>query len=186
MVLLIHSLDTSNRRHGDAARSGLDRYFSTCLVLAWFLGSFQTAVIAKIMLQHRPLVRESIFQDVTMLGVHSNLLKLFLTVTILKNGFSPTYKPQSKQGCCLTPSGQHTLPAPWVLASLQNKWWINLVWLRETYGTWNLECCPDPFREASISFRPRALENWTKGIYVVPLIELLLLTISHPLISPSQ
>lgn len=102
MFLLIHSLDTSSRHHGDAAGTELDRCFSTCLVLAWLLGSFQTAVVAKIMLQHRPLVRESVFQDVTMdvtmLGVHSNLLKLFLTVTTFKNGFGPSYKPQREQG----------------------------------------------------------------------------------------
>lgn len=113
MFLLIHSLDTSNRRHGDAAGTGLDRCFSTCLALAWLLGSFQTAVVAKIMLQHRPLVRESIFQDVTMSGVRSNLLKLFLTVTTFKNGFGPSYKPQREQGFAvslLQGSTQYLLP----------------------------------------------------------------------------
>lgn len=121
MVLLIHSLDTSNRRHGDAAATGLDRYFSTCL-LAWFLGSFQTAVVAKIMLQHRPLVRESIFQDVTMLGVHSNLLKLFLTVTTFKNGFGPSYKPQREQGFAvsLLQGSTHYLLPEFLLASRIN------------------------------------------------------------------
>lgn len=50
------------------------------------------------MLQHKLPVRESIFQNITMLGVHSNLLKLSLAVTAFKNGSSHSYKPQRDQG----------------------------------------------------------------------------------------
>jgi len=65
------------------------------------------------MLQHRLPVRQSIFQDVTMLGVHSNLLKFSLTVTTFKNGFSHSYKPQREQGFAaslLQDSARYLLP----------------------------------------------------------------------------
>lgn len=48
-----------------------------------------------------------------MVGVHSNLLKLSLTLTTFKNGFSPSCKPQREPGFAvslLQDSTQYLLP----------------------------------------------------------------------------
>lgn len=55
-----------------------------------------------------------------MLGVHSNLFKLFSTT--LKNGFSPSYKPQREQGFAvsLLQGSTHYLLPEFLLASRVN------------------------------------------------------------------
>lgn len=65
-----------------------------------------------------------------MFGVHSNLLKLFLTVTTFKNGSGPSYKPQREQGFAvsvLQGSTRYLLPE-FLLASRINSELILCDW----------------------------------------------------------